>query len=117
MAWKISGTYVANCSCNLICPCPVDGPPTSEDGQCRGHLVFHIADGKLDDTDLSGVNVGLVNLFPSNLTSGGWKLGEDVVGDRPLVPGGTRDLAEADEAVEQSLVGVLHEPQAYADAP
>src|SRR5215211_2114492 len=25
MAWRISGTYVANCSCNLICPCPVDG--------------------------------------------------------------------------------------------
>jgi hypothetical protein len=75
MAWKISGTYLANCSCNLICPCPVDGPPTSEDGQCRGHLVFHIADGKLDDTDLSGVTVGLVNLFPSNLTAGGWKLG------------------------------------------
>jgi hypothetical protein len=32
MAWRISGTYVANCSCNLICPCPVDGPPTSPDG-------------------------------------------------------------------------------------
>jgi hypothetical protein len=75
MAWKISGTYVANCSCNLICPCPVDGPPTSADGQCRGHLVFHIADGQLDDTDLSGVTVALVNHFPSNLTSGGWKLG------------------------------------------
>jgi hypothetical protein len=75
MAWKISGTYVANCSCNLVCPCPVDGPPTSPDGQCHGHLVFHIADGKLDDTDLSDVNVGLVNLFPKNLTAGGWKLG------------------------------------------
>ncbi len=75
MAWKISGTYVANCSCNLICPCPVDGPPTSPDGQCRGQGVFSIAEGSLDDTDLSGVNVGLVNLFPSNLTSGGWKLG------------------------------------------
>jgi hypothetical protein len=75
MAWKISGTYLANCSCNLICPCPVDGPPTSADGQCHGHLVFQIADGKLDDTDLSGVNVGLVNLFPKNLSAGGWKLG------------------------------------------
>src|SRR5215212_9577523 len=62
MAWKISGTYVANCSCNLVCPCPVDGPPTS-------------ADGQFDDTDLSGVTVGMVNLFPSNLTAGGWKLG------------------------------------------
>ncbi len=75
MAWRFAGTYVANCSCNLICPCPVDGPPTSEDGQCRGVGVFHIAEGNLDDTDLSGVTVGLVNHFPSNLTSGNWKLG------------------------------------------
>jgi hypothetical protein len=75
MAWKISGTYVANCSCNLICPCPVDGPPTSEDGVCHGHGVFSIKEGNLDDTDLSGVNVGLINQWPSNLTSGNWKLG------------------------------------------
>jgi hypothetical protein len=75
MAWKIAGTYVANCSCNLICPCPVDGPPTSEDGQCHGHLIFDIAKGNLDDIDLSGVTIGLVNLFPKNLSAGGWKLG------------------------------------------
>jgi hypothetical protein len=75
MAWRIAGTYVANCSCNLICPCPVDGPPTSPDGHCDGNLVFHIDKGFQDDTDLAGVNVGLVNHFPSNLTSGGWKLG------------------------------------------
>jgi hypothetical protein len=75
MAWRISGTYVASCSCNLICPCPTDGPPTSPDGQCRGVGVFHIADGNLDDTDLSGVNLCLVNHFPSNLTAGNWKLG------------------------------------------
>jgi len=37
--------------------------------------VFHIADGNLDDTDLSGVNVCLVNHFPSNLTAGNWQLG------------------------------------------
>src|ERR671925_1233379 len=75
MAWKISGTYVASCSCNVMCPCPVDGPPTGPDGQCRGVGVFHIADGNLDDTDLSGVSLALVNLFPSNLTAGNWKLG------------------------------------------
>jgi hypothetical protein len=75
MSWQMSGTYVASCSCNLICPCPMDGPPTSPDGQCRGVGVFHIAEGNLDDTDLAGVNLGLVNLFPSNLTAGNWKLG------------------------------------------
>jgi hypothetical protein len=75
MEWTISGSYLASCSCNLICPCPVDGAPTSEDGQCRGFLVFSITDGSLDDTDLSGVNVALYNLFPSNLTAGNWKVG------------------------------------------
>ena len=80
MAWRISGTYIAACSCNLICPCPTDGPPTSADGQCRGVGVFHVADGNLDGVDLSGVDVVLVNHFPSNLTAGGWKLGI-VVGD------------------------------------
>jgi hypothetical protein len=75
MAWRISGTYLASCSCNLICPCPTDNPPTTPDGQCRGVGVFHVAEGNLDDTDLSGVDVALVNHFPSNLTAGGWKLG------------------------------------------
>ncbi len=75
MSWRIAGTYVASCSCNLICPCPTDGPPTGPDGQCRGVAVFHIAEGNLDGADLGGVNLGLVNLFPSNLTAGNWKLG------------------------------------------
>ena len=75
MAWRISGTYVGSCSCNLVCPCPVDGTPTTADGQCHGVNVFRIADGNLDDTDLSNINVGMLNFFPSNLTSGGWKMG------------------------------------------
>ncbi len=75
MAWRLSGTYVANCSCQLICPCPVDAPPTGPDGQCRGVLVFDVKEGNLDDTDLSGTTFALCNLFPSNLTSGNWKIG------------------------------------------
>jgi len=75
MAWRIAGSYVATCSCNLICPCPVDGPPTTDDGQCRGFLVFSVKEGSVDDTDVSGVNVALYNLFPSNLTAGNWKVG------------------------------------------
>jgi hypothetical protein len=75
MAWRLAGTYAANCNCELICPCPVDGPPTSSDGQCRGLLVFHVREGNLDDTDLSGTTFAVCNMFPSNLTAGKWKLG------------------------------------------
>jgi hypothetical protein len=75
MAWRVSGTYVASCNCQLLCPCPTDGPPTGPDGQCHGLAVFKIAEGNLDDVDLGGVNMGWANLFPSNLTAGNWKFG------------------------------------------
>ncbi|WAH98867.1 DUF1326 domain-containing protein [Arthrobacter sp. MMS18-M83] len=75
MSWEMSGKYVANCSCALICPCPVDGRPNSTNGECRGVAVFHVAAGKLDDTDLSGVDFAFVNFFPSHLTAGGWRIG------------------------------------------
>lgn len=73
MAWEMSGNYVANCRCPLIRS--VDIPPNGPDGQGRGVVVFHIASGKLDDTDLSGANFAFSNLFPSNLTAGNWKVG------------------------------------------
>ena len=77
MTYTISGRYLASCSCALVCGCPVDAPPRDLSGgtECRGVAVFHITDGRLDDTDLSGVAFAFYNLFPSNLTAGNWKVG------------------------------------------
>ncbi|MFY9587188.1 MAG: DUF1326 domain-containing protein [Actinomycetota bacterium] len=72
MAYRIAGTYVLNCSCNLICPCGVDGPPTSKDGKCHGAQVMHIADGNKDDVDLSNVTFGWVYELPGKVTEGNW---------------------------------------------
>jgi hypothetical protein len=55
--------------------CPVDGLPTGEGDQCHGVLVFDVREGNLDSTDLSGVPFALYNHFPSNLSSGDWKVG------------------------------------------
>lgn len=75
MAWRMAGTYVASCSCDVICPCPVDGRPTSSAGDCRGVALFHVDQGNMDGVDLSGVGFALVNYFPSNITAGNWKIG------------------------------------------
>ncbi|WP_307278934.1 DUF1326 domain-containing protein [Arthrobacter sp. W4I7] len=75
VSWEMSGTYVGNCTCQLICPCPVDGVPNGPGGECHGMNVFHIAKGSLDDTDLSGVDFAFLNWFPTHLTAGGWKVG------------------------------------------
>jgi hypothetical protein len=75
MAYRIAGKYIASCDCSLVCPCPVDGPPTGPNGECHGVAVFGISEGNSDGTDLSGVNWALYNLFPSNISSGSWKAG------------------------------------------
>lgn len=75
MAFSIKGDYVATCACQMICACAIDGPPSTKDGHCRGSGVFHIAEGSLDGTDLSGVNVGMVYHAPGNFTAGNVKMG------------------------------------------
>ena len=65
MAYRMKGTYITNCNCRLMCPCPWDGPPTGQGDQCTGVVVFHLDEGGVGDVDLSGVNFAWYNLFPS----------------------------------------------------
>lgn len=74
-SWEISGTYVVNCNCQLICPCAVDGPPTGPNNECTIAALFHVANGNFDATDLVGADFVLSMWIPSNLTAGGWKVG------------------------------------------
>jgi len=96
MGYTITGTYVADCSCDLLCPCPVDGRPNHPEGQCWGAAVFHVDSGSLGDVDLSGVDIGLVNHFPSNITAGNWTMAV-------VVDEGISD--EQADAVERILSG------------
>jgi len=98
MAYRIAGTYVAVCDCAGICPCPVDGAPTGENGECLGSLVFDIKEGDLDGTDLSGTTAGLYNHFPSNLTAGNWTVGL-------VIDAATDDQARALEAIFKGEAG------------
>ena len=75
MAWSMAGTYVANCNCHGVCPCPVGQKPSSDSGECVGVGIFHVDRGECDGVDLSGVDVALYNLFPGVLTEGDWKVG------------------------------------------
>src|SRR5919201_6433096 len=75
MAYRIAGRYVAACNCQLVCPCPYDGPPTGPDGQCKGAGAFEIREGNLDGTDLSGVRWAYYIHLQSNYSAGNWKIG------------------------------------------
>jgi hypothetical protein len=99
VAYRIAGEYVLNCSCNLICPCGVDGPPTSKDGKCHGAQVMLVSEGTKDGVDLSNVVFGWVYELPGNVTSGGW------TSALVIDPSASDDQAQAIEDILQGKDG------------
>ena len=52
MAWQIEGTYFETCSCEVVCPCTASLALGADYDRCRVTLVFHVADGDVDGTDV-----------------------------------------------------------------
>lgn len=75
MAWKLEGTYFENCSCDVICPCTASMSLGATHDRCKVTLVFHVAEGEVDGTDVSGLTVAAVCDTPKVMTDGGWRLG------------------------------------------
>jgi hypothetical protein len=76
MPWRLNGTYLENCNCELVCPCTALGftAPANYD-RCRLVLAFHIASGEVDGVDVSNLNVVLVADTPRLMREGNWRVG------------------------------------------
>ena len=75
MAWKISGSYFETCSCDVVCPCTASLANGATLDRCRVTLVFHVKDGDVEGTDVSGLTVAAVADTPKVMTDGNWRLG------------------------------------------
>lgn len=69
MAWRISGTYWAPCSCNVGCPCLL-GEMKADQGWCSAALVFDIRTGQVNNVDVSGAKVALAADWPGGFLEG-----------------------------------------------
>jgi hypothetical protein len=75
MSWKLEGTYFETCSCEVICPCTASLAFGASYDRCKVVLVFHVVDGDVDGTDVSGLTVAAVADTPKVMSEGGWRLG------------------------------------------
>jgi len=75
MAWSLKGSYAETCSCELMCPCNLSFDHGATYDYCRATLAFHIREGEIDGTDVSGLNTAFIIDSPKVMTEGGWKLG------------------------------------------
>src|SRR4051812_47727009 len=75
MSWKLEGSYFETCSCEVVCPCTASLAFGASYDRCRVTLVFHVKDGEVEGTDVSGLTVAAVADTPKVMSEGDWRLG------------------------------------------
>jgi hypothetical protein len=76
MSWNLSGTYFENCNCDVTCPCAVSGFAVPGDHErCIVLLAFHVENGEIDGTDVSGLSYAILADAPGAMVEGNWKVG------------------------------------------
>jgi hypothetical protein len=75
MAWKLEGTYFETCSCEVVCPCAASLALGADYDRCNVTRVFHVVDGDVEGTDVSGLTVAAVGDTPKVMSDGNWRLG------------------------------------------
>ena len=75
MAWNLKGSYFETCSCDLMCPCNMSFDHGATYDYCRVVLVFNVAEGTIEGSDVSGLAVAIIADTPKVMTEGNWRLG------------------------------------------
>ena len=75
MSWKLTGSYIETCSCDLICPCNATFDHGATYDFCRVTLVFNIREGEIEGTDIGGLKVAAIADTPKVMTEGNWRIG------------------------------------------
>ena len=71
--WKLKGDFVLSCNCTVFCPCVISlGQHEPTEGYCQTWAGIRIEEGHHEDTDLAGINVGLMIDIPGPLARGNW---------------------------------------------
>jgi hypothetical protein len=76
MAFRLEGTYVENCNCDVICPCTWSSlSRAATHDRCTVVLVLHVERGEIDGVDVGDLSVGFIADTPAVMSEGGWRLG------------------------------------------
>lgn len=75
MSWNVEGSYFETCSCDVVCPCTASLALGATHDRCKATLVFHVKEGSVDGTDVSGLTVAAVADTPKVMSEGNWRLG------------------------------------------
>lgn len=72
MGYKLEGTILEVCNCDILCPCWVGEDP--DNGTCDSAMAWHVDQGSVNGTDVSGHTVAVLVHIPGNVLKGNWKV-------------------------------------------
>lgn len=72
MAYRLEGSLLEVCDCNVLCPCWIGEDP--DNGTCDAINAWHIDRGTVDGVDVSGLTLGLLIHIPGNIMKGAWRV-------------------------------------------
>ena len=75
MPWRIAGTYLESCNCDVVCPCRRIGGRAggrSTHGVCEGALSWAIERGHAGEADLSGLAAVLACRYDDDEPGSPW---------------------------------------------
>lgn len=72
MSYQLEGRLLEVCTCNVLCPCWVGEDPDM--GYCDGTLAWHVDEGNVDGTDVSGHTIVALCHIPGNILKGNWRV-------------------------------------------
>jgi hypothetical protein len=68
-SWSLKGVELANCNCDLGCPCQFNALPTH--GDCRAMTAVRIEEGRSGDVKLDGLSIAFTVAWPGPIHEGG----------------------------------------------
>jgi hypothetical protein len=70
--YSLEGTLIEACSCNVNCPCWIGEDPDL--GECFAIVAYGIERGRVQEVDVSGLNLVMICHIPGNVLAGNWKV-------------------------------------------
>lgn len=64
MGYVLKGRMAEVCSCKSICPCSIGQP--ADGNNCGFTWLFHLDQGRIDDIDVTGLNLGILGHHTDN---------------------------------------------------
>jgi len=71
MTYKLEGSLLEVCDCEILCPCWVGETP--DNGTCQATLAYHFERGTIDNVDVSGLTLAANAFVPGTPLAGNWR--------------------------------------------